>query len=111
MVLELSLSKYRLRSIEITALVAFQTGCSSSNRDSGAAKFTEASASKPNVLIIAADDLGYSDLGAFGCEIETPNLDALALSGVRLTSVYGSPPALLGGLLSLTEKSHSTPQG
>jgi len=46
---------------------------------------------RPNILLIVADDLAYSDLGAFGGEIETPNLDALAASGVRLTQFYVSP--------------------
>jgi arylsulfatase A-like enzyme len=43
---------------------------------------------RPNVLVIVADDLGFSDLGAFGGEIATPNLDALALSGMRLTGFH-----------------------
>lgn len=43
---------------------------------------------RPNFLIIVADDLGYSDLGAFGGEIETPNLDALAKAGVRLSGFH-----------------------
>lgn len=42
----------------------------------------------PNFLVIVVDDLGFSDLGAFGGEIETPNLDDLALSGVRLTGFH-----------------------
>jgi arylsulfatase len=42
----------------------------------------------PNILLILADDLGYSDLGSYGGEIETPNLDNLAYNGVRLTSFY-----------------------
>ena len=37
---------------------------------------------RPNILLIVADDMGYADMGAFGGEIETPNLDALAASGV-----------------------------
>ncbi|MEJ5975545.1 arylsulfatase [Novosphingobium sp. PS1R-30] len=45
-------------------------------------------ASRPNVLVIVADDLGFSDLGAFGGEIATPNLDALALSGLRLANFH-----------------------
>lgn len=45
----------------------------------------------PNFLIIVADDLGWSDLGAFGGEIATPNLDALALSGVRFTGFHTAP--------------------
>jgi len=46
---------------------------------------------RPNFLIIVTDDLGFSDLGAFGGEIETPNLDALALSGLRLTGFHTAP--------------------
>ncbi|HWH80667.1 MAG TPA: sulfatase-like hydrolase/transferase, partial [Burkholderiaceae bacterium] len=41
---------------------------------------------RPNLLFIMADDLGYSDIGAFGGEIDTPNLDALAASGRLLTN-------------------------
>jgi hypothetical protein len=37
---------------------------------------------RPNVLLIVADDLGYSDLGCFGGEIDTPNLNALATAGL-----------------------------
>jgi arylsulfatase A-like enzyme len=44
-----------------------------------------ASADRPNVLLILADDLGYSDLGCYGGEIPTPNLDALAARGLRFT--------------------------
>ena len=43
----------------------------------------------PNVLIILADDLGYSDLGCYG-EIETPNLDALAKDGLRFSQFYNT---------------------
>ncbi|WDD92328.1 arylsulfatase [Burkholderia sp. FERM BP-3421] len=45
-------------------------------------------ASRPNFLVIVADDLGFSDLGAFGGEIATPNLDALAHAGVRFTDFH-----------------------
>lgn len=46
---------------------------------------------RPNLLIIVADDLGYSDIGAFGGEIRTPNLDRLALSGIRLAGFHTAP--------------------
>ena len=46
---------------------------------------------RPNFLIIVADDLGYSDLGSFGGEISTPNLDALAQEGVRLSNFHTAP--------------------
>lgn len=43
---------------------------------------------KPNFLVIVADDLGYSDIGPFGSEIETPALDRLAQTGIRLTNFH-----------------------
>jgi len=45
---------------------------------------------RPNILLIVADDLGYADMGAFGGEIETPNLDELAAEGVRFTNFMTS---------------------
>jgi arylsulfatase A-like enzyme len=47
-------------------------------------------AAKPNVVFILADDLGYSDLGCYGGEIETPNLDSLAKNGLRFTQFYNT---------------------
>lgn len=48
-------------------------------------------ADKPNFLLIVADDLGYSDIGAYGGEIETPTLDALADEGIRMTNFHTAP--------------------
>ena len=47
-------------------------------------------AKRPNVLVILADDLGYSDLGCYGGEMKTPNLDRLAAEGVRFTQFYNT---------------------
>ena len=48
---------------------------------------------KPNIILILADDLGYGELGAYGQKlIETPNIDALAQSGVKFTSFYSAAP-------------------
>ena len=44
----------------------------------------------PNIVLITADDLGWSDIGCYGSEIETPNLDKLAFSGMRFTSFYNT---------------------
>lgn len=44
----------------------------------------------PNIVIILADDLGYSDIGAFGSEVETPTLNALALEGIRFTQMHNT---------------------
>ena len=47
-------------------------------------------AQKPNIVFIMADDLGYSDLGCYGSEIATPNLDSLAEGGLRFTQFYNT---------------------
>lgn len=59
---------------------------------------------RPNIIVIMADDLGYSDLGCYGGEIKTPNLDYLAAQGLRFTQFYNTSrccptrAALLTGL-------------
>ena len=50
----------------------------------------DAAVKRPNVVFILADDLGYSDLGCYGGEIATPNLDALAANGLRFTQCYNT---------------------
>jgi len=45
---------------------------------------------KPNIVLILADDMGYSDIGCFGSEIHTPNLDRLASQGLRMTHFYNA---------------------
>jgi arylsulfatase len=47
-------------------------------------------AEKPNIIVILADDMGFSDLGCYGGEIRTPHLDALAAGGVRFTQFYNT---------------------
>ena len=49
---------------------------------------TASADSRPNILLIVADDLGFSDLGAYGGEIHTPNIDQLAASGVQFTNFH-----------------------
>ena len=50
-----------------------------------------ASDSRPNILLIVADDLGYADLGAYGSDIRTPNIDALAAEGMLFTQFHTAP--------------------
>jgi len=63
-----------------------------------------AAAPRPNIIVILADDMGFSDLGCYGGEIATPNLDSLAKNGVRFTQFYNmarccpTRAALLTGL-------------
>lgn len=49
------------------------------------------SAAQPDIVLILADDMGFSDLGCYGGEIDTPNLDRLGRRGTRLTQFYNSP--------------------
>ena len=49
-----------------------------------------ASTQRPNIIVIMVDDMGFSDLGCYGSEIHTPNLDRLAAQGLRLTQFYNT---------------------
>lgn len=82
------------------------------------------SADRPNILLIVADDMAYSDLGSFGGEIATPNLDRLAFEGIRFanfhTSTMCSPSRAmmltgvdshLGGLGNMLEELSPNQQG
>ena len=50
----------------------------------------ETAANRPNIILILADDMGYSDLGCYGGEISTPNLDRLAEEGMRFSQMYNT---------------------
>jgi arylsulfatase A len=55
--------------------------------------FAQTKSSKPNIVVILADDLGYGDIGTFGAtDIRTPNIDNLAAKGLKLTSFYSTSP-------------------
>lgn len=62
----------------LTLLVAGSVGCERSRSEDA----------RPNIVMIMADDMGYSDLGAYGGEIDTPALDKLAMNGLRFTRYY-----------------------
>ncbi|MCX6910469.1 MAG: sulfatase-like hydrolase/transferase, partial [Verrucomicrobia bacterium] len=55
-----------------------------------AADTVSAAAARPNILVILSDDMGFSDLGCYGGEIQTPTLDALAANGLRFTQFYNT---------------------
>ena len=77
---------HRVRSILYLFMIV--VGCDAGQSSSTAAEVARPSA---NILLIVADDLGYSDLGCFGGEIKTPNLDALAARGMRARNFCVSP--------------------
>src|SRR3546814_9227920 len=68
----------------------------------------KAQVNRPNVVIILADDLGFSDLGAFGGEIDTPNLDALAKAGLRLTDFHAAPSCSPTRSMLLRSEEHTS---
>src|SRR6476620_7019952 len=68
-----------LKHLLVASLLAFTT-----------AALAAEPAKKPNFVIILSDDMGFSDLGCYGGEIATPNLDALAAGGVRFTQFYNN---------------------
>lgn len=61
---------------------------------------------RPNFLIIVADDLGFSDVGAFGSEISTPNLDAIAYAGLRFTDFHSASACSPTRSMMLTGTDH-----
>ncbi len=69
-------------------LVCFSAGCSNSSNDSSANSEPD---DRPNILLIVADDLGYADLGIYGSDIQTPNIDALAAQGMLFTQFHTAP--------------------
>lgn len=66
----------------LTVFIPLLVSCSSGQK--------AAPAEKPNIIVIMSDDIGYSDIGSFGSEIETPNLDRLAAGGIRFTHFYNT---------------------
>ena len=75
------------------ALMSFLLAISVSacNDDSATSGNDSSPATRPNILLIVADDLGYSDVGVYGSEIATPNIDSLAGEGLMLTQFHVSP--------------------
>src|SRR5882672_2433632 len=71
----------RFLAAELSAVLIFASICA-------AQQPAAAVNARPNIVLILADDLGYSDLGCFGGEIHTPNIDALAEKGLRFTQFY-----------------------
>ncbi|WP_185956432.1 arylsulfatase [Changchengzhania lutea] len=57
---------------------------------------------RPNIILIVADDLGYSDIGSYGGEISTPNLDELAQEGVRLSNMHNAGMCVISRASMLT---------
>ena len=59
-------------------------GCGDAERE------TQARGRRPNIIVMMADDMGISDVGCYGSEIDTPNIDRLASGGLRFTQFYNA---------------------
>ena len=75
------------------AFLLFLPGCQITDpiRKDGVEPVARTLETRPNILLIVADDMGYTDIGSFGSEIPTPNLDALAMNGVRFVNFHAAP--------------------
>ena len=80
----------RTQSLLLPILASAIPACSSAPELTLDLEPTVATSERPNIVIILADDMGFSDQGMFGGEIRTPNLDALATAGVRWAPLYAN---------------------
>lgn len=78
---------YNLNSAFIIGLFGLIVGCTPKTKKLDA---TTKADNRPNIILILADDMGYSDLGCYGSEINTPSLDKLANNGLRMTQFYNA---------------------
>ena len=78
-----------MASVNVTRVsVALIAGLHAALFSAGAPAQTQVPPKRPNIVIILGDDMGFSDMGSFGSEIKTPNLDSLAREGLRFTNFY-----------------------
>ncbi len=70
----------------LAILIMCQISCNNKSKE----KHEKLAEKRPNVILILADDMGYSDLGCYGSEIKTPALDELAQNGLRMTQFYNA---------------------
>ncbi|WP_109831956.1 sulfatase-like hydrolase/transferase [Reichenbachiella versicolor] len=78
----------RIFKITIFLLASFLVGCQSSIKKAEKESSQQNESKRPNILIILADDMGYGDIGVYGSEISTPNIDQLANEGIQFTNFH-----------------------
>lgn len=81
-------------------------GCSNSDELVGRRLPAVADENSPNILLVVVDDMGYSDLGSFGSEINTPILDQFAKDGLRFTNFHATPMCATTRAALLTGQDH-----
>jgi arylsulfatase A-like enzyme len=81
-----------IRRVIVLAIASICSACSSPPGESTPGEVPD---TRPNILLIVADDLGYADLGAYGGDIQTPNIDSLAAEGLLMTQFHTGPSCAL----------------
>jgi arylsulfatase len=77
--------------ISILSTVILLTSCAEKSESVQANTAVEADAKKPNILLLVADDTAFGDIGAYGSEVHTPNMNKIADAGIRFTNFHVSP--------------------
>ncbi len=95
-----------LRFLAFVALLIIATSCTKEAQHRPAIATTDM---RPNILFIVADDLGFTDIGAFGSEISTPNLDELAMGGLRIASMHAGPACQQTRTMLMASTGHMKP--
>lgn len=84
------------------SIISFMVGAGLASAAGTAAAQASETQSPPNFLVVLADDLGWADIGAFGSEIRTPNIDKLAGQGTIMSQFYASPSCAPSRAMLLT---------
>lgn len=94
-----------MRTVLIIIVISFSVGCKQDKRE---LKLEEKVISKPNIVIIYADDLGYGDLGCYGATgVKTPNIDRLAKNGIKFTDAHSTSATCTPSRYSLLTGSYA----
>jgi arylsulfatase A-like enzyme len=79
-----------MRNMGLCFLLVLAAACQNSEQPTTTAAAIDPAPERPNILLVMVDDMGWSDLGSYGSEIDTPNLDMLAVEGVQFTDFHAS---------------------
>lgn len=98
----------RLNLVQVVSAIVFTLALSPLLQLKIYATTSDRTTTRPNIVLIMADDMGYSDLGCYGGEIQTPNLDRLAGGGLRFTNFYSENMCWVSRAAMLTGVYHKT---
>jgi len=80
----------RIFSFIMMSFLLLGTSCQTNKSKNKSSNSEKDEANRPNVILIMADDMGWSDIGCYGSEVRTPNLDLMAAQGIRFTQMYNT---------------------